>query len=80
MATLTLSEILDDLEAAERGLHKFERRYWLSSVLFYELYVQGRLDDGSHAEDYSEWAGHYKLKLKREVALERLSHQYGGIL
>jgi hypothetical protein len=33
------------------------------------------LDDGSHAEDFSEWAGHYKLKLKREAALEQLSRR-----
>ncbi len=75
MATITLGEILDDLQAAERGLHKFERRYWMSSAHFYELYSQGLLDDGSHAEDFSEWAGHYKLKLKREAALEKLSRQ-----
>jgi hypothetical protein len=75
MATITLSDILDDLQAAEKGLHKFERRYWMSSSHFYELYSQGLLDDGSHAEDFAEWAGHYKLKLKREAALERLSHQ-----
>ncbi len=75
MATITLSDILDDLQAAEKGLHRFERRYWMSSVHFYEFYSQGLLDDGSHAEDFAEWAGHYKLKLKREAALEQLSRQ-----
>lgn len=75
MATITLSDILDDIQAAEAGLHKFERRYWISSTHFYELYSQGLLDDGSHAEDFAEWAGHYKLKLKREQALEKLSSQ-----
>jgi hypothetical protein len=75
MATITLSEILDDLQVAEEGLHKFERRYWMSSSHFYELYSQGLLDDGSHAEDFAEWAGHYKLRLKREAALEQLSRQ-----
>lgn len=38
MATLTLSAILDDLQAAETGLRKFERRYWVSSAHFHELY------------------------------------------
>ncbi len=75
MATLTLSNILDDLQAAEAGLHKFERRYWMSSIHFYKLYSQGLLDDGSYLEDFAEWAGHYKLKLKREAALEKLSRQ-----
>ncbi len=75
MATLALSDILDDLQAAEAGLHKFERRYWMSSAHFYEFYSQGLLDNGSHSEDFAEWAGHYKLKLKREAALEQLSRQ-----
>lgn len=69
MATITLSDILDDLRAADQALHKFEQCYWLSSRVFDELYSQGLLDDGSHAEDFAEWAGHYQLKLKREAAL-----------
>ena len=75
MATSTLGNILDDLCVADQALRKFEQRYWLSSDVFYELYSQGLLDDGSHLEDFSEWAGHHKLKLKREVALERFSRQ-----
>jgi len=51
MAILTLSNILDDLCVAEEALHRFERRYWLSSSAFYDLYSKGFLDDGSHAED-----------------------------
>ena len=75
MAILALSNVLDDLRVAEETLHKFERRYWLSTNAFYDLYSKGFLDDGSHAEDFSEWAGHYKLKLKREAALEQLSRR-----
>ena len=73
MAKITLSDILDDLRAADQVMRKFEQRYWISSTDFYELYSQGRLDDGQHREDFSEWAGFYKLKLKREAALEQLS-------
>jgi hypothetical protein len=73
MTTLTLSDILDDLSVAEDGLHRFERRYWISSAHFYEMYRQGLLDEGEHAEDFAEWAGHYKLKQKRQAALEQLS-------
>ena len=68
MATITLSNILDDLRVADQALRNFEQRYWLSSDVFFELYSQGLLDDGSHAEDFAEWAGHCKLKLKREAA------------
>lgn len=73
MKNLTLSEILDDIRVAEEGLHKFERRYWISSNHFYELYSNGRLDDGENSMDFSEWAGHYKLRKKRMEALNRLS-------
>ena len=75
MAAITLSEILDDLRAADQALRKFEQRYWISSADFYELYSQGLLDDGQHREDFSEWAGYYKLKLKRAAALAQLSRQ-----
>lgn len=75
MTTLTLSDILDDLSAAEEGLHKFERRYWVSSGDFYRLYSTGQLDDGERAEDFAEWAGHYKLQQKRQAALDQLSQQ-----
>jgi hypothetical protein len=71
MTTLTLSDILDDMQAAEQGLHKFERRYWLSSGHFFDLYSQGLLDDGEQSEEFAEWAGHYKLWLKRQKALEQ---------
>ena len=75
MSIITLSEILDDLRAADQVLRKFEQRYWISSRQFYGLYVEGRLDHGEHNEDFSEWAGFYKLKLKREASLEQLSQK-----
>ncbi len=41
----------------------------------YEMYSKGLLDDGENAEDFSEWAGHYRLKQKRQAALEQISKQ-----
>ena len=75
MATITLSDTLDDLRAADQILRKFEQRYWISSADFFKLYSQGLLDDGQHRDDFSEWAGYYKLKLKREAALAQMSQQ-----
>jgi len=82
MAEVTVSEILDDLRVAEEVLRKFERRYWITSEQFYDLYNQGVLDNGEHAEDFSEWAGFYKLKLRREASFHkigqnRLEHMKG---
>ena len=75
MATITLGDILDDLRAADQILRKFEQRYWISSDVFYELYSQGRLDDGENLEDFSEWAGFYKIKQHREKLLRQFSRQ-----
>ncbi len=75
MATIALSEILDDLRAADQILRKFEQRYWTSSDVFYDLYSQGRLDDGENLEDFSEWAGFYKIKQHREELLRQFSRQ-----
>jgi hypothetical protein len=63
--TLTISEILDDLRVADEMLRRFERLYWLSSEQFYELYNQGLLDDGEHLHDFSQWAGYWKLRVRR---------------
>ena len=75
MTTVTLSEILDDLRAADQTLRKFEQRYWLSSDVFYELYNQGRLDDGENLDDFTEWAGFCKIKQHREELLSRFSKE-----
>ena len=75
MSAITLSDILDDIQTAEQGLRKFERRYWVSSDHFFDLYSKGLLDDGENSEDFSEWAGHYKLRQKRLKALEKISSE-----
>jgi hypothetical protein len=75
MATLTLSDILDDLRTADQVLRKFEQRYWISSAYFYELYSQGLLDDGEHRQDFSEWSGYYKIRQHREQLLHQFSER-----
>ncbi len=66
MTTITITDILDDLRAADEITRRYERRYWLSSADFYELYSQGMLDDGERTEDFSVWAGYYEIKLDRK--------------
>ena len=75
MGVLSLTDILDDLRIAEEGLHKFERRYWISSEQFFQLYEEGVLDDGEHLEDFAEWAGHYRLHEKRRESLGQISRK-----
>ena len=75
MTTITITEILDDLRVADEITRRYERRYWLSSADFHELYSQGMLDDGEHTEDFTIWAAYFEIKLDREKDLERLSHE-----
>ncbi|MBN1887885.1 MAG: hypothetical protein JW850_07830 [Thermoflexales bacterium] len=75
MTEITITQILDDLRAADETTRRYERRYWLSSADFYELYSQGRLDDGEHTEDFAIWAGFYEVKRDRETSLRELSRQ-----
>ena len=75
MSDVTITEILDDLRAADETTRRFERRYWLSSADFYQLYQQGNLDDGENLEDFTLWAGFYQIKLDREKALQALSSE-----
>lgn len=72
---ITITEILDDLRVADETTRRFERHYWLSSEDFYDLYQQGLLDDGEHTEEFSEWAGYYKIKIDRESLLAKLSSE-----
>ncbi len=74
MKTLTISNVLDDLQITDQGLRKFERRYWISSDHFFNLYSQGLLDNGENSEDFAEWAGHYKLHQKHLSALGKISN------
>jgi len=73
--TITITEILDDLRAADEITRRFERRYWLSSADFYDLYSQGSLDNGEHTEDFALWAAFYEIKQDREKDLQRLSQE-----
>jgi len=75
MNTVTITEILDDLRAADEITRRFERRYWLSSADFYELYSQGLLDDGEHTDDFALWAAFYEIKLERRRDLQQLSRE-----
>jgi|SRR6476620_4329447 hypothetical protein len=72
---ITITEIMDDLRTADEITRRFERKYWLSSADFTELYEAGLLDNGENLEDYTLWAGFYKIKQDREAALATLSRQ-----
>jgi hypothetical protein len=72
---ITILEILEDIHAADEILQKFERKYRIHSEVFYNLYSQGLLDDGEHLEDFAEWSGFYRLRLRREAMFRERSWQ-----
>lgn len=72
---ITISDILDDLRAADEITRYYERRYGLSSADFFALYRQGRLDDGEHTDEFAEWSAYYQIKLDREPILQDFSRQ-----
>ena len=63
------------VSAADATPRGFERRYWLSSADFYDLYQQGLLDDGEHSEDFALWAAYHEVKQDRETTLQQLSDE-----
>lgn len=75
---LTVQEIIEDLQAVDQELRAYERKYGLASAVFYELYRQGKLDNGSYelTEDLGMWAGAYEIKLDREQRFLELSREY----
>jgi hypothetical protein len=75
MTSFTITEILDDLRAADETTRRYERRYWLSSADFYELFQQGLLDDGEHTAEFAMWAAYYEIKQDRELTLQKLSDE-----
>ncbi len=72
---VTITEILDDLRAADEITRRFERRYWLSSADFSARYQTGQLDTGEHTDDFAKWAAFYEIKQEREAALQKLSQE-----
>ena len=73
MKKITITEILDDLRAADEITRRYERLFWLSSEDFFDLYKQGVLDDGEHTDEFAEWSAYYQIKTDRESTLRELS-------
>ncbi len=59
-----LSEILEDLHAAENKCQQFEKQYGVLSEYFFDAYTNGWLEDDGNL-DFAEWAGFYKSKQDR---------------
>lgn len=64
---MSLQDILADIHALREDLEAYERKYGVLSETFYESYVNGEEPgDPSWVLDWSDWAGAYKIWLRRQ--------------
>jgi len=64
---MKLQEIISDIHALRDDLEDYERKYGVLSETFYESYVNGEEpDEDSWVLDWSDWAGAYKIWLRRQ--------------
>ena len=68
MATkMTLQDIIDDIHALNEDIEVYERKYGILSETFYESYLKGEEpEDDAWVLDWSDWAGAYKILLRRQ--------------
>jgi hypothetical protein len=63
---MTLQEIIEDIHALSHDVEVYERKYGILSDTFYEVYMSGEEpEDDSWVLDWSDWAGAYKILLRR---------------
>ncbi len=69
---MTLQEIIADIHALNEDLEVYERKYGVLSETFYELYLSGEEpDDEVWVLDWTDWAGAYKILLRRQEQYRR---------
>lgn len=83
--TLTLQDIITDIHALNEDLAMYERKYGVLSETFFESYHRGEEpDDESWVLDWADWAGAYKIWLRRQDQYHRtiqaLREQSGALV
>jgi hypothetical protein len=69
---LTLQDIIVDIHALNEDLAMYERKYGVLSETFYESYQRGEEpEDESWVLDWADWAGAYKIWLRRREQYHR---------
>ncbi|MBF0118179.1 MAG: hypothetical protein HQK79_05035 [Desulfobacterales bacterium] len=64
---MLLRYVIEDIHAIYEDLKVYERKYGILSETFYELYISGtEPDNDDWTLDWSDWAGAYKLLLRRQ--------------
>jgi hypothetical protein len=69
---MTLQEIIADIHALKDDLETYERKYGVFSETFHEAYNSGEEpEDDSGVLDWADWAGAYKILLRRQEQYHR---------
>jgi len=69
---MTLRDIIIDIHALNEDIQAYERKYGVLSETFYESYINGEEPkDDSWVLDWSDWAGAYKILLRRREQYHR---------
>lgn len=69
---LTLQDIIADIHALNEDLAMYERKYGVLSQTFYDSWQRGEEpDDDAWVLDWADWAGAYKIWLRRREQYER---------
>jgi hypothetical protein len=74
--SMTLQDIIADIDALTEDVAVYERKYGVLSATFYEAYMNGaEPEDDSWVLDWADLAGAYKILLRRQEQLARLAGQ-----
>jgi cell division protein FtsB len=72
VTAMTLQEIISDIHALNEDIEAYERKYGVLSETFYESYTSGEEpEDESWVMDWADWAGAYKILLRRKEQYRR---------
>ncbi|GEM_PF-590755 len=70
---MILQEIIDDIHVLTDDVRVYERKYGILSETFYEIYSSGtEPENDDWVLDWSDWAGAYKILLRRQILLQNL--------
>lgn len=70
--SMTLHDIIEDIHALNEDVEVYERKYGILSETFYESYMKGEEpEDDAWVLDWSDWAGAYKILLRRQEQYRR---------
>ncbi len=71
-SSMSLQDIIADIHALTEDIEVFERKYGVLSETFYESYVNGEEpEDDTWVLDWADWAGAYKILLRRQEQYRR---------